>query len=504
MDEVPHVRTTAEGDELVRRIFDAVPGGVVHVAKDGSIVFANPEALRILGYHYDELTKRYISDFDPQTILEDGSPCPVSEYPVAKVLATGKVDGPTTIGIRRPDGAVAWAVFRAVPVHDADGALTGAIVTFLDITDRKCAEEALKKSELKWRSLAQSLPDFVCIADVEGRFLSVNRVHPSTTEEEVIGSFLYDWVDPAYLDEYRAKFKEAVEEKKLVRIETRTTVSLGRTSQWFENFLVPLMDEDRVERVLCVARDITERRAMLASLAEKERLASVGMLAASVAHEIMNPLTYVLANLEFASSAKAGDEARRQKALIEAREGASRMQQIVWDLRSLARAGSEELFYVDARTVVETALRLCGPEVAKNAAVKLELGEVPGVLASESRLCQVFINLLVNAAQSFESKPRSEREIRVRTRHDDVAGLVGIEVADNGKGIDPKHLAHVFEPFYTTKATGTGLGLSISRDIVERMGGRIEVASTPGMGTRFTVWLSTHRAPAARDSTARL
>ena len=174
---------------------------------------------------------------------------------------------------------------------------------------------------------------------------------------------------------------------------------------------------------------------MLASLAEKERLASVGMLAASVAHEIMNPLTYVLANLDFVVGERTDDPARNAKALVEAREGARRMQQIVWDLRALGRAGGEELFYVDARTVLEIALRLSGPEVARTASVVLELDEVPCVLASESRLCQVFINLLVNAAQAMEKREIGDREIRVKTRHDEPAGLVGIDVVDTGDGI---------------------------------------------------------------------
>ena len=173
------------------------------------------------------------------------------------------------------------------------------------------------------------------------------------------------------------------------------------------------------------------------------------------------------------------------------------MQQIVWDLRALGRVGGEELFYVDARTVLEIALRLSGPEVQRTASVLLELDEVPCVLASESRLCQVFINLLVNAAQAMEARDVDRREIRVKTRHDDAANLVAIDIADNGGGIAPDRLTRIFEPFYTTKEAGTGLGLSICRDIVERMGGRIDVTSTVGAGTTFTVWLSTTRDPAS-------
>ena len=207
----------------------------------------------------------------------------------------------------------------------------------------------------------------------------------------------------------------------------------------------------------------------------------------------MNPLTYVLANLDFAMSGRCPPGARMTKALLDAREGAARMQQIVWDLRALGRAGSEELFYVDVRAIIETALRLTGPEIAQNARLTADIAEVPGVLASESRLCQVFINLLLNAAQAMAERPIGEREIRIRTRADDAHGLVGVDISDTGPGIAPEHIARIYDPFFTTKRSGTGLGLSISRQHLERMGGRIEVATELGTGTTFTVWLSTTR-----------
>jgi PAS domain S-box-containing protein len=486
------IETLHEGEELVRRILDAVPGGVVHVRKDGSIREANTDALRILGLRFDELTSRFITDFETETIREDGTPFPAAEYPVALVLATGKAQLPVTLGVRKKDGEVSWAVFRAEPVLDAAGELAGAIVTFLDITERKRAEEELRRSEEKWRVLAQNLPDFVVMADREARILSINRILPEIDEAKVLSSTLYDFLAEDAKGDYAREFRRAIEGAS-VRLETRGRGPAGKMV-WYETQLVPLVDPNgAVARVLVVSRDVTERRSMVASLAEKERLASVGMLAASVAHEIMNPLTYVLANLDFVVGERTDDPARRTKALVEAREGARRMQQIVWDLRALGRAGGEELFYVDARTVLEIALRLSGPEVQRTASVVLELDEVPCVLASESRLCQVFINLLVNAAQAMESREVDGREIRVKTRHDEQANLVGIDIADTGDGISPESLGRIFEPFYTTKAAGTGLGLSICRDIVERMGGRIDVASTVGAGTTFTVWLSTTR-----------
>jgi PAS domain S-box-containing protein len=133
--------------ELTRRLIEAMPGGVVHVAADGAIQTANAEALRILGLSYDELTDKYTVDFETETIYEDGRPCPVAEYPVTQALVTGEPQAPATIGVRNPDGKVSWAIFTAVPVRGADGTTTGAVVTFLDITARKQLESELRRSQ---------------------------------------------------------------------------------------------------------------------------------------------------------------------------------------------------------------------------------------------------------------------------------------------------------------------------------------------------------------------
>jgi PAS domain S-box-containing protein len=482
--------------DLLKVVMEAVPGGVVHVGADGSILQANADALRILGMRFDEATRRFVSDWDPETLNEDGTPCPASDYPVARVLATGKPQEARTIGVRRPDGNVSWAVFRAIPALDpTTGTQTGAIVTFLDITERKHAEDQLRRSEARWRSLAENHPDFVVIANREMRIQSINRVLPEFEAGGVIGSYGYQYIHEDHVEHWRKNFQSALDTKKPQHFDTRGT-GPGGEPVWYETILVPIAEADEekpIERVLIVARDITDRRTMIAKLAEKERLASVGMLSASVAHEIMNPLTYVLANLDFALSERCPPGARQTKAILDARDGAARMQQIVWDLRSLGRGGAEDLFYVDVRAVLETAVRLAGPEVAKNVAVHLDLVEVPGVLASESRLCQVFINLLTNAAQSLSAESTSAREIRIRTRVDEGQSLVGVDVSDTGIGIEPQHLSRIFDPFFTTKRSGTGLGLSISKESLERMGGRIEVTSTRGEGTTFTVWLSTTR-----------
>jgi len=133
--------------ELNERLIQALPGGIVHVTREGAILRANAEASRILGLEHDELSKRYTSDFATVTIFEDGTPAAVADYPVTRALTTGEAQPATTLGIRKPSGEVSWAVFRAVPTRDATGAIDGAVVTFLDITERKRFEEKLRQTQ---------------------------------------------------------------------------------------------------------------------------------------------------------------------------------------------------------------------------------------------------------------------------------------------------------------------------------------------------------------------
>src|SRR3569833_119361 len=134
--------------EFSQRLIQALPGGVVHVSADGTLQHANAEASRVLGVSFDPSTRRYVNDFDAVTIFEDGSHAAASEYPVTKALVTGQPQPAMTLGVRKPDGVVSWAVFRAVPVRDPESQqVTGAIVTFLDITERKRFEEKVRQTQ---------------------------------------------------------------------------------------------------------------------------------------------------------------------------------------------------------------------------------------------------------------------------------------------------------------------------------------------------------------------
>lgn len=204
-----HAAALRRAEELNRRIVEAMPGGIVHVSAEGAILDANSEALRILGLSFDTLTRRYTSDFETETLREDGTPCPVEEYPVSQAIITGEPQPPTTIGVRHSGGAISWAVFRAIPIKDPEsGAVTGAIVTFLDVTRERETIARLRQSEDHLASLIENFPHYFATIDSEYRILYVNRVDPSTTLEEVIGSSFFDYTTP----DYSAAAREVLED----------------------------------------------------------------------------------------------------------------------------------------------------------------------------------------------------------------------------------------------------------------------------------------------------
>ena len=250
------------------------------------------------------------------------------------------------------------------------------------------------------------------------------------------------------------------------------------------------------ERAIAEGRRRTEERHEMESrLAFADRMASIGTLTAGVAHELNNPLMYVLSNLrltreELDAQAEAEPLQLAKQQLDEAIDGAIRMQNIVRDLKTFSRVDDIQRGNVDVRGVVESSINICWNEIRHRATLERDFGETPPVDVNESRLGQVFLNLLINAAQAMPERAVNENRISVRTRTDP-DGWAVVEVADNGTGIEPDRMSHVFEPFFTTKgiSEGTGLGLSICRDIVRDAGGTIEAQSEAGRGSTFVVRL---------------
>jgi signal transduction histidine kinase/CheY-like chemotaxis protein len=228
--------------------------------------------------------------------------------------------------------------------------------------------------------------------------------------------------------------------------------------------------------------------------AEAERMAGLGRLAAGVGHEINNPLTYVVHNLEYARESIGLDSQLDREALTaairEARDGAKRIKGIVEQLRLSARPEREELVPVDPRIVLDGALRLIENQIRQRAKLVVKTDGAPAVRADPGRLSQVFVNMLANAADAVPTGDPNEHEIGISISEHSLKEVL-IEIWDTGSGIPPNEVDLIFQPAYTTKTTtqGTGLGLAISKSIIEGFGGRISVKSDEGRGTRFSIVL---------------
>jgi signal transduction histidine kinase len=271
-----------------------------------------------------------------------------------------------------------------------------------------------------------------------------------------------------------------------------------------------------VEREVREMQVRAERRKMREQLMISERMAAAGMLAAGVAHEINNPLAVAMANADFiaemlslslsedprpsGSAGAPGDWGSRVAALDEplqdVREALGRIRDIVRDVKLFSRPQDEKAGAVDVQRVIESSIRMAWNEIRHRARIVRDFRHVPPVSANESRLGQVILNLIVNAAQAMSEGHADRHELRVSTSTS-ADGRVFIEVSDTGPGISPALLGRIFDPFFTTKpvGVGTGLGLAICHRIVSELGGTIEVESELGKGSLFRVAL-----PAARDS----
>ncbi|TWI70131.1 PAS domain S-box-containing protein [Pseudoduganella lurida] len=297
--------------------------------------------------------------------------------------------------------------------------------------------------------------------------------------------------------------------------------------------LTDITDRKRMEETLQARgaeqqRLIGKLRTAHEQLLQAEKMASIGQLAAGIAHEINNPIGFVNSNMGSLQAyvdtllrvidsydGTIADHPALQARMTPVRaaadlefvrgdvtalvresiDGLRRVKEIVQSLKEFSHVGETEWQLADLHRGLDSTLNIVANELKYKVTVIKEYGHLPLVECRASQLNQVFMNLLINAGQAIAGRGT----IRIRTGAQE--GWVWVEIADNGAGIAPEHLTRIFEPFFTTKpvGSGTGLGLSLSYGIVHRHGGRIEVRSDPGRGTAFTVWLPLHPPPVKED-----
>ncbi len=438
---------------------------------------------------------------------------PPTHLPIDKVLGVPAVIGTETVGV--------LVVFNAARDYSDDDfkSLRALADLFALGIQRKRAELAQRDSERRFRTLTQSSPAGIVQTDARGDcvFASTRWCElTGLTDQQAEGRGWVQSLDPEDRERVTAEWYGSIRDGRPFEAEYRLRRPDGKV-HWVLGVGTAVRNADgAVAGYLRSVTDLTEHKKLQARLLLADRMVSVGTLAAGVAHEINNPLAYVLSNIRFAADelAAARVECARHSpagtdlsridealaALTEAREGGERVRNIVRDLKTFSRTEDSHLSQVDVERVLESSINMTGNEIRHRAQLVRDYGVVPAVECNESRLGQVFLNLLVNAAQAIPEGHASSNEIRVSTRVDS-AGRVQIEISDTGSGIPAEHLSRIFDPFFTTKpvGVGTGLGLAICHGIVTGLGGELSVESTLGKGTTFRVALPAASAQAKAD-----
>jgi len=519
-------------------LYDLAPVGYLTLSQQGMVLEANLTASDLLGVPRDRLVKVNLSKF---IVAADQD----IYFRLRRRIFEARTAQVCEMRLVKGDGTSFWVRLQASAPHEAPGGSAFRAV-LSDVTARKGMEETLRASENRHRLLFEKSHDaLVTLAPPTWGVASINlaavAMFGARDQSDFISRPALHY-SPARQPDGRASSEKA---RNMLDIAMREgshffkwTFQRMSGEEFAATVLLTRMEIDGRPLLQATVRDETEMKKLQVGLAQADRLASMGMLAAGVAHEINNPLTYVIYNAETlaedlrrigAAATRCGaalrgqvgnaeyarvagndaamlDPARIEEAVGRAGEvldGAVRIRDIARALGTFSRVEQTQQSMVEVNDAIERAIAMALNEIRFRATLVKDLGPVPAVWASEGRLSQVFLNLLINAARAIEEGDIEGNRITVRSWVE--TGEVFVEVNDTGRGILQENLSRLFEPFFTTRSAGlgSGLGLAICKTIIADFGGDIRVASEVGKGTRFVVQLpipgDRSEAPRAQD-----
>ena len=528
-------------NEYLQNILKAMLTCLVVIDRDGNIRTVNRATLDLLGYDMGELISAPF-----ETIWsgeEKDKPELESDSGIVTELETTFIS---------KDGREIPVLYSSSVLHDEEGAPQGIVCIALDITSRREAEQGLREAEEKYRTIFERSVEGIFQTTLDGHYVSANpalaNIHGYDSVEELTSSsidiardvyvdsdkreqFKLVMADQGFVTRFEAQIRRADGSIRWVSENARLVRDAAGTPLYYEGTMADVTERKEAEDALRQSKDELEavNRALKehqAQLLQSEKMASVGQLAAGVAHEINNPMGFISSNLgtmaeyieelsglievygklerlvksggqEDASELLSEIEQKKKEVDIEyllsdsgslveqSRDGAERVRKIVQNLKEFSHVDREEKMPADLNAGIESTLNIVWNEIKYNATVEKEYGDIPMVDCFPMELNQVFMNILVNAAQAIGD---GQGTITIKTRQDGDFVLVSIE--DTGKGMPPEVQQRIFEPFFTTKdvGKGTGLGLNMAYNIVvKKHGGDILVDSEEGVGTTFSV-----------------
>ncbi|MDO9109300.1 MAG: PAS domain S-box protein, partial [Desulfatirhabdiaceae bacterium] len=499
--------------------YDLSPVGYFTLSEQGLILEVNLTAANLLGAPKSALIRQSLTRF---VLPEDQN----SYYRhIKKLIETGEHQS-CELRIKKKDGAYFWARFESNAVQDADDNLVNRIV-MSDITERKQAEEALRESEARMRTLVQAIPDLIWLKDRHGVFLDCNLMFErlfGAAKKDIIGKTDYDFVDRELADFFRENDRKAMSAGKPCSNEEWLTFADGGYRGLFDTVKTPMLDaEGKLVGVLGIARDITERKQaeeqkakLEARLLQAQKMESIGSLAGGIAHDLNNIL-FPISGLSEMLLDEMSPGTPEHESLEQIYNSAQRGSDLVKQILAFSRQSNPRKLPIRIQPILEEVLKLTRATIPRNIEITSHFKPDCGLVSADpSQVHQVMMNLITNAYHAVEgsggmihiSLKEADSGWNIRAPHPDfdekdaspvhvmtediLAGKYAcITVTDTGTGIDQTLIDKIFDPYFTTKelGKGTGLGLSVVHGIVKEHGGDIQIYSEVGKGTTFNVYL---------------
>jgi len=475
--------TLHEAELEWRKTFDGINDGILILREDHTIVQCNRAMEVLLDQPCERIVGRRCFE------VMHGTSAPVPDCPVERMKRSREREG-MELELRGR-----WVEVTADPLVGDQGGLVAVLHILRDITERKRMEKSLRESEERYRTLAESSPEMIYLIGAGGVVEYVNSsalARFARPREEVVGKHLTELYPPEMAERHLRAVRAVIATGRTLSSELVETFPTGPC--WIDARLSPVRDSSgAIVGVLGLSEDISQRKKLEEELSRRQKLEALGVLAGGIAHDFNNLLAAVFGFMDLARESLPLEHPAREY-LGRAFLAFDRARSLSRQLLTFAKGGSPVKRPVDATSLLRECctFSLSGSNVRCDVSV---VGELPVIHADEDQLAQVFSNLLINARQAMPLGGT----LAIRAEPRSIAGPTSVPLPegsyltiafrDGGVGIPESILDRVFDPFFTTKQQGSGLGLAISYSIVKRHGGHIEVASTPGQGTTFTIWL---------------
>ena len=492
-------RTLSEREARIRRLVDANIVGIIIWNIDGQIIEANDAFLRMVGYNWDDLASGRVNrtDLTPLEWLERDA------RTLAEMKASGTVQ-PFEKEYFRKDGS---RIPVLIGVTAFDEQRDQGIGFVLDLTERKRAEMELRESERNYRMLFEAIDEGFCTIEVlfdqtgkpiDYRFLQISPSFERQTGIQNAAGKRMREIAPQHEEHWFEIYGRIALTGEPMRFEREAR----QLQRWYDVYAFRI-DAPECRRVGILFNDITARKLAEARLRASERrlldaqielarvtrVTMIGELAASISHEVSQPLAAILANAEAClrwldRPAPELDAARRSVELVIS--DGNRASAVIRRVRALTKKSDIEMVPLDVNDVVRETIALVQRELTSHqVSLRTELASpLPMVLGDRVQLQQVIINLVLNGAQAMHSVTDRSRELVIRSSRDETRQVI-VSVTDCGIGISGEDESRLFNPFFTTKSGGMGMGLSISRSIIEAHGGRLWATANSPHGATF-------------------